>query len=75
MAAGIIEFGNSSAFRGLDTESSDDGLLPSGVGSRLDDQGSRFRVGGADLSVNVDVRSFDFGSAESDWKLEVQSGK
>ena len=69
MAAGFIEFGNGSAPRGLDTESSDDGLLPSGVGSRLDDQGSRFRVGGADLSVNVDGRRLDFESAESDWKL------
>ena len=75
MVAGLIEFFDSSAFRGLDTELSDDGLLPGGVGSRLDEEGSRFRVGGADLSVNVDGRRLDFGSSESGWKLEFQSGK
>ena len=75
MVAGFIEFGDNSAFRGLDTESLDDGLLPGGAGSRLDEEGSRFRVGGANLSVNVDGRLLDFGSIESGWKLEFQSGK
>ena len=75
MAARLVEFGDDSAFRGLDAESSDDGLLPSGVGSRLDEEGSRFRMGGAGLSVNVAGRRFDFGSSESGWKLEFQSGK
>jgi len=75
MAARLIEFGDDSVFRGLDAESSDDGLLPGGVGSRLDEGGSRFRMGGAGLSVNVAGRRFDFGSSESGWKLEFQSGK
>ena len=65
MAVGFIEFSDNSALPGLDTELSDDGLLPSGVGSRLDEEGSRFPAGGADLSVNVDGRRLYLESSES----------
>ena len=73
MAAKFIEFSDNSALPGLDTEWSDNGLLPNGVGARLDEEGSRFSAGGADLSVNVEGRRLYFESFESGWKLEFQS--
>ena len=71
----MAEFGDDATLRGLNTESPDDGLLPSRVGSRLDEESFHFLLGGADLSVNVDGRRLHFGRSESGWKLAFQSGK
>jgi hypothetical protein len=48
MAAKFIEFSDNPALLGLDTELSDDGLLPNGVGSRLDEEG-QFQIPSATL--------------------------